>query len=40
MTAAELNLVIKAKDQSAKTFTAIKGRLTKFNSAAVISLLQ
>ena len=32
MTAAELNLVIKAKDQSAKTFTAIKGRLNKFKS--------
>ena len=32
MTAAELQLVIKAKDQSAKTFTAIKGRLNKFKS--------
>jgi len=32
MTAAELNLVIKAKDQSAKTFTAIKGRLNKFKT--------
>jgi len=32
MTAAELQLVIKAKDQSAKTFAAIKGRLNKFKS--------